>query len=306
MAAGDVGLTGLPERCKFSSPEPKMVNPLALAATHMECRNLQDSMAVMTELLAFQPILEKPAEATLRHPNSPWVLMLHEAGPDAPAKPMHNHWGVRVRTTEEVDNAYAYLTGHKQQYKLGAIGKPTWSHGSYSCYFVEPGTNGWEIECYEDFARKEAAAQKFGGVKKPHWEDVYPEERFPGRGYVPQAFTHGTSVATNLDANRNFYTEILNLEVHRFSSHVIYVKHPSTKTYIVCALRENPKVFSPNFRNTLHVASQNRVKEIYREFSQSGKQFGVSELFPLSEGDSGASFCFRDPGTNCWEIASAN
>ena len=283
-----------------------MVNPLALAATHMECRNLQDSMAVMTELLAFQPILEKPAEATLRHPNSPWVLMLHEAGPDAPAKPMHNHWGVRVRTTEEVDNAYAYLTGHKQQYKLGAIGKPTWSHGSYSCYFVEPGTNGWEIECYEDFARKEAAAQKFGGVKKPHWEDVYPEERFPGRGYVPQAFTHGTLVATNLDANRNFYTEILNLEVHRFSSHVIYVKHPSTKTYIVCALRENPKVFSANFRNTLHVASQNRVKEIYREFSQSGKQFGVSELFPLSEGDSGASFCFRDPGTNCWEIASAN
>ena len=283
-----------------------MVNPLALAATHMECRNLQDSMAVMTELLAFQPILEKPAEATLRHPNSPWVLMLHEAGPDAPAKPMHNHWGVRVRTTEEVDNAYAYLTGHKQQYKLGAIGKPTWSHGSYSCYFVEPGTNGWEIECYEDFARKEAAAQKFGGVKKPHWEDVYLEEHFPGRGYVPQAFTHGTLVATDLDANRNFYTEILNLEVHRFSSHVIYVKHPSTKTYIVCALRENPKVFSPNFRNTLHVASQNRVKEIYREFSQSGKQFGVSELFPLSEGDSGASFCFRDPGTNCWEIASAN
>jgi len=283
-----------------------MVHPLALAATHMECRNLRDSMAVMTELLAFQAILEKPTEATLKHPNSPWVLVLHEARPDAPAKPMHNHWGVRVRTTEEVDNAFAYLTAHKQQYKLGAIGKPTWSHGSYSCYFVEPGTNGWEIECYEDFARKEAAAQKFGGVKKPHWEDVYLEEHFPGRGYVPQAFTHGTLVATDLDANRNFYTEILNLEVHRFSSHVIYVKHPSTKTYIVCALRENPKVFSANFRNTLHVASQNRVKEIYREFSQSGKQFGVSELFPLSEGDSGASFCFRDPGTNCWEIASAN
>ena len=78
-----------------------MVNPLALAATHMECRNLQDSMAVMTELLAFQPILEKPAEPTLRHPNSPWVLMLHEAGPDAPAKPMHNHWGVRVRTPKK-------------------------------------------------------------------------------------------------------------------------------------------------------------------------------------------------------------
>jgi catechol 2,3-dioxygenase-like lactoylglutathione lyase family enzyme len=284
-----------------------MVHPIALRATHMECRNLYDSMTVMTELLAFQPMSEKkPVEAMLKHPNSPWVLVLHEAGPDAPAKPMHNHWGVRVRSTEEVDHAYEYLTVHKQRYKLGAIGKPTWSHGSYSCYFVEPGTNGWEIECYEDFARKEAAAQKFGGVKKPHWEEIYPEERFPGRGYVPQAFTHGTLVATDLDANRNFYTDVLNLEVHRFSSHVIYVKHPSTKTYIVCALRENPKVFSPNFRNTLSVASPDRVKEIYREFSRSGEQLGVSEVLPLSENDSGTSFCFRDPGTNCWEISSQN
>ena len=122
-------------------------------------------MAVMIDLLAFEKISEKAGEATLKHPNSPWVLVLHEAGPDAPAKPMHNHWGVRVTTNEEVDKAYEYLTAHKEQYKLGAIGKPTWSHGSYSCYFVEPGTNGWEIECYEDFARKEVTAQKFGGVK---------------------------------------------------------------------------------------------------------------------------------------------
>ena len=136
-----------------------MIQPITLSATHMECRNLQDSFAVMTELLAFEKMSEEPGEATLKHPNSPWILVLHEAGADAPAKPMHNHWGVRVLTTEEVDKAYEYLTAHKQQYKLGAIGKPTWSHGSYSCYFVEPGTNGWEIECYEDFSRKEAAAE---------------------------------------------------------------------------------------------------------------------------------------------------
>jgi hypothetical protein len=48
------------------------------------------------------------------------------------------------------------------------------------------------------------------------------------------------------------------------------------------------------------------VQEIYREFSRSGEQLGVSELLPFSENDSGASFCFRDPGTNCWEISSQN
>jgi catechol 2,3-dioxygenase-like lactoylglutathione lyase family enzyme len=281
-----------------------MIKPVALSATHMECRNLHESMAVMTDLLAFEKISEKPGEATLKHPNSHWVLVLHEAGPNAPAKPMHNHWGVRVMTTEEVDRAYEYLTAHKPQYKLGAIGKPTWSHGSYSCYFVEPGTNGWEIECYEDFARKEAAAQKFGGVKKPHWEQVYPEERFPGHGYVPQAFTHGTLVAMDVAVSRDFYTNVLGLEVHRFSSAVIYFKHPSTRTYVVCAERENAPVFSPNFRNTLTVASKEAVIDAYRELSQRGGELGVTELLPLQENNGFASFCFRDPGTNCWEIAS--
>jgi catechol 2,3-dioxygenase-like lactoylglutathione lyase family enzyme len=283
-----------------------MIKPITLSASHMECRNLRESMAVLIDLLAFEKISGKPGSATIKHPNSPWLLVLHEAGLEAPAKPMHNHWGVRVMTTEEVDRAYEYLTAHKAEYKLGAIGKPTWSHGSYSCYFVEPGTNGWEIECYEDFSRKEAAAQKFGGVKKPHWEEIYPEERFPGRGYVPQAFTHGTLVSRDLEASKHFYTTVLNLEVHRFSSHVIYVKHPSAKTYIVCALRENPKVFSPNFRNTLTVESKAAALDAYRELADSAKTLGISELSPLDEANGSVSFWFRDPGTNCWEIASPN
>jgi catechol-2,3-dioxygenase len=283
--------------------EASMINPTALSKTHMECRSLHDSMAVMVDLLAFEKISEASGEATLKHPNSPWILVLHEAGVEAPAKPMHNHWGVRVQTTEEVDKAYEYLTAHKEKYKLGAIGKPIWSHGSYSCYFVEPGTNGWEIECYEDFTRKEAAAQKFGGVKKPHWEEVYPEERFPGRGYVPQAFTHGTLVARDLNVSRDFYTKVLGLEVHRFSSIVIYLKHPSTRTYVVCAARKNIKIFSPNFRNTLAVASKAAVKDTYREFSARANELGITEVSALQENNGSASFYFRDPGTNCWEIA---
>jgi hypothetical protein len=99
---------------------------------------------------------------------------------------------------------------------------------------------------------------------------------------------------------------VLNLEVHRFSDHVIYLKHPSTKTFIVCALRENPKVFSPNFRNTLTVESKEAAKAAFDEFSRSGESLGVMDLSPLQEHNDCASFWFRDPGTNCWEIASPN
>jgi catechol 2,3-dioxygenase-like lactoylglutathione lyase family enzyme len=189
---------------------------------------------------------------------------------------------------------------------LGAIGKPTWSHGSYSCYFVEPGTNGWEIECYEAFNRKQTTAERFGAVKTAHWDQLLPEERFPGRGYVPQGFTHGTLVATDLEVSKNFYADVLGLDVHRFSDHVIYIKHPTTKTFVVCAVRQNAPVFSPNFRNTLTVASRDEVKAAYREFSDPGKTLPVSELFELKETDGGTSFCFRDHGSNCWELATTN
>jgi catechol 2,3-dioxygenase-like lactoylglutathione lyase family enzyme len=147
-------------------------------------------------------------------------------------------------------------------------------------------------------------AEKFGGVKKSYWEQVYPEERFPGRGYVPQAFTHGTLVSRDMETSKKFYTDVLNLEVHRFSSHVIYIKHPGANTFIVCALRENPKIFSPNFRNTLTVGSSEAVKAAYDELRGSAETLGVRELFPLQEHNGSASFCFRDPGTNCWEISS--
>ena len=282
-----------------------MIKPVALSATHMECRDLKESLSVMTDLLAFEKIAERSGEATLKHPNTPWLLVLHEV-PDAPVKQMHNHWGVRVVNPEEVDRAYEYLVAHKEQYKLGSIGKPTWSHGSYSCYFVEPGTNGWEIECYEAFNRKQATAEKFGAVKMAHWDQLMSEERFPGRGYVPQGFTHGTLVAIDLEANWKFYEQVLSLDVHRFNDHVIYVKHPDTKTFVVCAQRKDFKVYSKNFRNTLTAESPDAVKAAYREFAEKGKELGVSELFPLDETAAGASFCFRDPGTNCWEFTSAN
>ena len=283
-----------------------MLKPIALSATHMECRSLKDSVPVLTDLLAFEKVGEGHHETTLKHPNTHWLLVVHEAGPDAPTKQMHNHWGVRVTTNAEVDKAYEYLTAHKEEYKISQIGKPLWNHGSYSCYFLEPGTNGWEIECYEAVLRKEATAQKVGAVRMPHWTVPLSEDRFPDRGYVPQGFTHGTLVAHDIKINWDFYVKMLGLEVHQANDHVIYVKHPSTRTYVVCAERKDFKVFSPNFRNTLVVESKDEVKEAHRRFTESGKELGVSELFPLQESNGSAAFYLRDPASNCWEISTRN
>ncbi len=283
-----------------------MLRPVALAKTHMECRYLKESLPVLTDLLAFEKVSESPGEVTLKHPNTGWLLTVHETGLDAPAKQMHNHWGVRVATKGEVDVAFEYLTAHKKQYGLVQIGRPAFAHGSYSLYFLEPGTNGWEIESYEDIQYREKVKSRFGGVWAPHWNSPIPPERFPGRGYVPQGFTHGTLAIRDLKTSWNFYANVLGLAVHQANDHVVYIKHPETRCYVVCAVRGEYKSFSPNFRFTLALESKEAVAKGYRWLAKSGKEAGVTELCELQSDGAGCSFLVRDPDRNWWEISSPN
>jgi predicted lactoylglutathione lyase len=283
-----------------------MIKPIALSATHMECRSLNESVPVMTDLLAFEKIGEGPGEVRLKHPNTDWVLHVHESGGAAPVKQMHNHWGVRVQTNEEVDAAYEYLTKNKERYGIKQIAKPLFNHGSYSLYFLEPGTNGWEIECYAAALRKESMAQRAGGVYAPHWTTTYPAERFPGRGYVPQAFTHGTLACEDLEASRKFYMEILGLDTYQANPNVFYIKHPKTKCYVVCARRQDFKRFSPNFRFTVTVASQDEVAKAHAGLKDSAKQSGLSELRDVQRDGPVTSFLLSDPDNNWWEVISRN
>jgi catechol 2,3-dioxygenase-like lactoylglutathione lyase family enzyme len=260
---------------------------------------------VLTDIVAFEKLAEKRGEAKLKHPNTDWVLYVHETG-EAPVKQMHNHWGVRVATTGEVDAAYEYLTAHKESYGIKQIGKPLYNHGSYSLYFLEPGTNGWEIECYESALRKESMALKAGGVYAPHWTTPYPAERFPGRGYVPQAFTHGTLACADMEASRKFYKDTLGLEAHQANPNVFYIKHPNTKCYVVCAKRQDFKRFSPNFRFTITVASQSEVAQAHDCLKASQTELGVSDLGELQTTGSVSSFLVSDPDSNWWEVTSPN
>jgi catechol-2,3-dioxygenase len=282
-----------------------MLRSIGLTQTHMECRNLKESIPVLTDLLAFEKLSERPGEVTLKHPNTAWRLTVHEA-PDAPAKQMHNHWGVRVNTTQEVDVAYEYLTANKDKYKIDQIGKPTYNHGSYSVYFLEPGTNGWEIECYAEALRNEAWKTRVGGVRAPHWDQPMPAERFPGRGYVPQGFTHGTLATADMKKSWEFYDKVLGLEVHQANPHVVYVKHRNTKPYVVCAMRQEWKTFSPNFRFTITLESKDAVDDAHRSFGASGKELGITELREVTRDGARASFLLSDPDRNWWEIASPN
>ena len=83
-----------------------MINPTALKRGHYECRSLDDTVPVLTDLLAFEVVRQGEGQATVKHPNTDWELMVHEGAPEAVDKPHLHHYGVRVESLEEVNAAY--------------------------------------------------------------------------------------------------------------------------------------------------------------------------------------------------------
>ena len=137
--------------------------------------------------------------------------------------------------------------------------KPLFNHGSYSLYFLEPGTNGWEIECYEPALRKESMARKAGGVYAPHWTTPYPAERFPVEDMFRRLLRMALWPARTWKRRESFIRILLGWKTHQANPNVFYIKHPNTKCYVVCARRQDFKRFSPNFRFTITVGSQDEV-----------------------------------------------
>jgi len=281
------------------------IHPEALAGAHMECRSLERTASVFTELLAFERVRDGTDSITVRHPNTAWTMTLHAVGPDAPPKDSANHYGVRVVTKDEVASAYGHLQAHAEEFGLSGIRPPENQHGACSVYFVEPSTNTLEIESYEDVNRKAAGIERLGGVRGPHWSTPLPPERFPGRGYVPQALTHGTLAVANPAISHRFYSEVLGLDVHIAygEGRVAYIKHPATKHFIVCARRERLPINSPAFRYTLTLASDAELVAAHSWMLDHRDEFAMQEVREIDTSGDTASFLVRDPDFNWWEIA---
>jgi catechol 2,3-dioxygenase-like lactoylglutathione lyase family enzyme len=263
----------------------------------------------MTDLLMFSRGPETSDQATFRHPASGWDVVLHDGGADAPKKERHHHYGVRVIKNDEVKAAYEYLKAHEDEYGLSDFEPPEYSHGSMSVYFYEPGGNAWEIECFEDVLRipEKHGGERLGGVRAPHWSSPIPPDRFPGRGYVPQGFTHGTLACADDQVSGQFYRDVLGLQVEQAYKNVIYVKQADTPHFIVSLGR--PAVglnrFSPNFRYTLTLESTQAVEEAHAELAREHNELGIMEVRPVEETlEGGAAFLLRDLDGNWWEVAS--
>jgi catechol 2,3-dioxygenase-like lactoylglutathione lyase family enzyme len=269
-----------------------MLKPLGLTHGHYECRKLDETLPVLTDLLAMRVVARKDGEAIVEHPNTAWRLVVHEGGAHAPDKPHNNHYGVRVAHEEEIDAAHAYLEANRSRYGLKRVSPPRSQHFARSVYFEEPGGNTLEIEYYAPQAAAEGRR-----IARPHWDRELAAKDFPGRGYVPQALTHGTLECDDKEASAAFYSGVLGLEIAGGGRLSVYVKHPSTPWYlVVLPIKRRKKFLSAANRFTLKLGSAAEVEAAHAGL---GRVKGVSDLRRT-----GAGFLFSDLNRNWWEVAA--
>jgi len=276
-----------------------MLKPIGLIQGHYECRSLADTLPIFTELLALEVRERTNGQAVLQHPNTDWLLVVHEGGPDARNKPHNNHYGFRVARHEEIEAAWKYLEANKQKYGLRMVTKPHEAHFAYSVYFKEPGGNDLEIEYYNP-----RAAEHGRTIAAPHWKTTLAEERFPGRGYVPQAMTHGTLQCDEKAPSDKFYEQVLGLKIVGGGRQSSYIRHPSTPWYIVVLPGRQREHLAPVNRFTLKVATAGEVEQAHREFNSNGTNLGITEVWDLEQKNGQISFIFSDLDRNWWEVTA--
>jgi catechol 2,3-dioxygenase-like lactoylglutathione lyase family enzyme len=286
-----------------AATEP-VARPVAITHGHYECRDLDETVPILTHLLALEVLNRTDDTAVLKHPNTEWLLVAHRGPPDAPDKPQRNHYGVRVTNNAEVDRAYEYLLAKKEELHLKKVVMRREREGSYSCFFMEPGGNYWEIESYED--RHKAGLPR--EVAYP-WKTPLSEEQFPGRGYVPQAFTHGTIECNDWASSVKFYKQGLGMDVitHVVTPKPHNIKHPAKPWYVVSleVPEKNRKYLGLLQRYTIGVASAEDLIAAHDGFRRRGAELGISQLEPIKDIDGGKSFLLCDLNRNWWEIACA-
>ena len=280
------------------------VESLGIVKGHYECHFLDESLPVLSDLLALEVIERRDTEATLKHPNTDWLLVVHESGPDVEDKPFRNHYGVRVTNNQEVDRAYQYLMAQKAELGLKKVVVRNERSGSYSVFFVEPGGNYWEIESYQH--RHEAGLPY--EVSYP-WAAPLSEERFPGKGYIPQAFTHGTIECNNWQSSVKFYTEGLGMEMitHVTTPKPHNIKHPAKPWYVVSleVPERSRKYLGVLQRFTIAVQSPAKLAEARAALEARRGEFGISDLSGIQSSSAGQSFLLCDLNRNWWEIECA-
>ena len=276
-----------------------MLKPIGITEGHYECRSLDETLPIFTDLMSAEVIERSDKMAVVKHPNTAWRLVIHEGGADSKNKPHSNHYGFRVANTKEIRKAYEYISDHKAKYKIRSVTKPHEAHFAYSIYFKEPGGNDLEIEYYNPAAVKHGRR-----IAETPWKSLLPDDKYDDRGFLCQAMTHGTLNCDDKETSDKFLANVLGVEIIGGGRTSTYISLPSYGPwYIVVLPTTHRDYLTEANRFTLKLATPEEVEDAHKEFSKSGKQLGIHDVRELQT-NGRAHFLLNDISKNWWEITS--
>ena len=68
-------------------PTNPAIESLGIIKGHYECNFLETSVPVLSQLLALEVVERHENEVIMKHPNTEWLLVVHESGAEVPDKP---------------------------------------------------------------------------------------------------------------------------------------------------------------------------------------------------------------------------
>jgi len=138
--------------------EPKnrdsFVKPYVMSHGTMECHNLKESRKFYEEFLGLECVRHAKPAMVVRC-GLKWHIVAVEVGNAVHPQNVLNHWGMDVRSKEEVDAAYEAALKHKDKYKIRQLIKPVMQHGVYSFYLEDLDHNWWEVQYYPGFQNED-------------------------------------------------------------------------------------------------------------------------------------------------------
>lgn len=276
-----------------------MLKPIGITEGHYECRSIEQTLPIFTDLLNLEVIERGDKQIVMKHPNTEWRLVIHEGGQDSKNKPHTNHYGFRVASSKEIPKACDYITANKEKYCIRSVTPPHEAHFAYSIYFKEPGGNDLEIEYYNPAAVKHGRR-----IAQQHWATLLPAAKAGEKPYLCQAMTHGTLNCDDKEKSDQFLANVLGLEIIGGGRMSTYISIPSFGPWYVVVLPTTHRDYlNEQNRFTLKLGTAEEVEDAHKDFSKNGKQLGIDDVRELNT-NGRAYFLLSDINKNWWEITS--
>jgi catechol 2,3-dioxygenase-like lactoylglutathione lyase family enzyme len=133
-----------------TNQQNSIVKPYALTHGTCECHNLKETRRFYEEFLGLECVRHAPPGMVMRC-GMKFHIVCIEVGDNVLPLTISNHWGLDVRTKEEVYEAHRRLTELKDHYKVKTINPVQLQHGVISFYFEDMNSVWWEIQYYDGF-----------------------------------------------------------------------------------------------------------------------------------------------------------